>query len=156
MGSSDGTTFGIQQVLEVDVIMGSCGRLSFRLASSGLLALSLAVTSCGVEPEIPDIFTVMYSLSVTGQSFVTELRYDNGGGRDILVSDPIDGWSVTFDILARDRIGASVEGTVQDGEIIITVTARSIGRPDIVRSDSCSESSGTATPCSLLIPDERL
>ncbi len=137
-------------------MVGSCGRLFSQLVSSVVLALSLVMTGCSVEPELPAVFTVTYSLSVTGQSILTELSYDNGRGRDIVVNDPVDGWSVTFDILERDRIGASAEGTVENGEIILTMTARAVGRADIVRSDSCSDSSGTATPCSLLIPDERL
>lgn len=118
------------------------------------LALSLALAGCSTEPDLR-LFTVEYAVSTEGQGFISELFYDNGRGELIADPDAGDEWSTAFAVPDGGSIYATAEGTVQNGEITLSVTVTEGARTILSRSDSCSDVSGEVVACSLSIPFER-
>ncbi|MCK5619947.1 MAG: hypothetical protein KAJ17_11125 [Candidatus Krumholzibacteria bacterium] len=122
------------------------------LSVSSLLVLLLA--GCGnddngVEPR--RVYDVVYSLNITGESTVDQVTY-TVGGKDVTLSNPTDGWSIEIEAGDGHSVGASAQGTVKNGEIVLFMRATSAGKSPITRIDECSESAGTPTICSLDIP----
>jgi hypothetical protein len=120
-----------------------------------VVMLFSAVTGCSTEPDIPDFFEVTYTLTNSSVGSITELTYiDNTDARRV-VSSPGDDWTSQALFPAGQRIGATAEGTVQSGEIILEIMVVGVGG-EFTRSDSCEEAAGQGIPCSLEIPEERL
>jgi hypothetical protein len=120
-----------------------------------VLPLLLAVAGCSTEPDVPDFFQVTYSLTNSSVGSVTELTYiDNVNVRRV-VSNPSGDWAIGALFPAGQRIGATAEGIVQSGEIILEIRVLGMAG-EFTRSDSCEESTGEPVACSLEIPEETL
>jgi hypothetical protein len=96
-------------------------------------------------------YSLTYSLIITGESSVDQVTY-TFGGRDVTLNDPVDGWSTQITAGEGQSVGASADGTVKNGEIILFMKATSSGVSPIEGEDQCEESAGTATVCTLEIP----
>ena len=122
-----------------------------------LSVLVVLPNGCGDDTEVPErrIYTVTYSLNVTGESSVDQIIYV-GGGQDIVFDNPTNGWSVQIPGADGQLIGAIALGTVKNGAIIMYMSAEIAGEAPITGEDECSESAGVETICSLDIPMVRL
>lgn len=116
---------------------------------------ALAVAGCSTEPDIPDFYQVTYSLTNMSLGSVDELTFIDDLRVTHTVEGAPDGWSVQFLIPEGNPIGATAEGTVQSGEIVLEI--RVVGATsEFTRSDSCEELAGQTVACSLEIPRENL
>jgi hypothetical protein len=119
------------------------------------LPLALAVAGCSTEPDVPDFYQVTYHLTNMSLGSIDQLTFIDDLRVTQTVEDPSDGWEVQFLIPAGHPIGATAEGTVQSGEIVLTI--RVVGATgEFTRSDSCEELAGQLVACSLEIPRENL
>ena len=135
-------------------------RISKRAECFVLIVLTLVVFvfGCGdddngVEPR--RIYTLTYSLNVTGESSVDWVEYTLGG-QDFRLDNPADGWSAQFPGGDGQSVGATAVGTVKNGAIVLFMTATTTGRDSITGQDECNESAGTPTICQLVIPKTTL
>jgi hypothetical protein len=99
------------------------------------------------------VYNVAYVLTVEGLGIIDDLSYDDGRGVLIPVGDPGDDFSTVFPVLDGGIVRATADGTVQDGEITLSVTVTLDGQLVLSRSDSCE--SALPVECSLSIPFER-
>jgi hypothetical protein len=118
-----------------------------------IFSLVVLASGCGGDdPADPRReYTLTYSLNITGESSVDQVTY-TVGGRDVTLNDPTDGWALQIAAGDGQSVGASAEGTVKNGEIILYLSAVTSGRSPITGQDECSESAGISTVCSLDIP----
>lgn len=123
------------------------------LLLSVLTMLVVFPAGCGeddpVEPRRE--YKLTYSLNITGESSVDQVTY-TFGGKDVTLNDPVDGWSTQITAGEGQSVGASADGTVKNGTIILFMRATSSGVSPIEGQDQCEESAGTATNCPLEIP----
>ena len=114
-------------------------------------------SGCGDDTEVPvrRIYTVTYSLNITGESSVDHVTYV-GGGKDIVFDNPTDGWSEQFPAGDGQLVGASAVGTVKNGAIILYMRADITGQVPITGQDECSNSEASGVHCALDIPKVRL
>ena len=112
----------------------------------------LLTVGCGNDntTEGRTIYTLTYSLDITGESSVDSVTYTLGGG-DVTKHNPTDGWLVQFPGGDGQRVGASAFGTVKNGTIMLDMSAVTSGSAPITGHDECTESAGIAQPCSLVI-----
>jgi len=132
--------------------MNRCGNLF--LTFTIVLMLVILICGCGgdddgVQPR--RIYTLTYSLNITGESSVDWVEYTLGG-QDVRLDSPADGWSLEFPGGDGQSVGASAVGTVKNGSIVLFMTATTSGRDSISGQDECHESAGTPTICQLVIP----
>jgi hypothetical protein len=119
------------------------------------LPLAVAVAGCSTEPNVPDFYDVTYSITNDSVGTVDLVTYVDDVRVTITVNDPPDGWEVEYLIPEGNPIGATAEGTVQSGEIVLET--RVVGATsEFTRSDSCEEHAGQPVACSLEIPRENL
>jgi hypothetical protein len=123
------------------------------LAIAGSIAALIGLGGCGKDnPEdARTIYTLTYSLNITGESTVDSVTYTLGGG-DVTQQNPADGWSVQFPGGDGQNVGASADGTVKNGSIILTMSAVTPGAAPITGEDECTDVTGIDTACNLVIP----
>jgi hypothetical protein len=105
--------------------------------------------------EARRIYTVSYSLNVTGESSVESLSYQ-GGGQEITIENPEDGWSKQFPGGNGQTISASAVGTAKNGRIVIYMRADIDNRTPVEEQAECEESEGIPKVCSLSTPEVSL
>ena len=121
-----------------------------------LALLLLSVAGCTrSDVVVPPVFTVNYTLAIGGDSSVSELSYHEQSGWKT-VNDPQDGWIKQITSDAGLAIEANAEGTVENGTITLAVWISTRGRDALEFEDSCTESQGAATPCTLSLPEHIL
>jgi len=128
----------------------SIARLA-RLAVPASLAVLAALAGCGgnddsVRPR--RIYTVTYSLNISGESSVSEVTY-YGGGQYITWDNPPNGWSLQFPVGDGNTVSATAFGSAKSGSIVLYMRVEREGTDPVVMQDECSESQGTATICNL-------
>jgi hypothetical protein len=119
------------------------------------LPVALVVAGCSVEPDVPIFYEVTYSISNVSVGSVTQVTFLDDARIRISIPNPADDWMVQFFIPEGNPVGATLEGTVQSGEITLQMTAVFL-QDTIIRSDSCEDITGTPVACSLTIPTDNL
>lgn len=134
---------------------------SYSLVSRPLLRflaavpLLLAVAGCDPAIDTPTFFDVTYRLTNLSLGSVTELTYIDDIEARRTFTPAEDDYESQWFIPEGQTIGATAEGTVQNGEIVLEIIVVG-GGMDFTRSDSCENLTGDPVVCSLEIPDEIL
>jgi hypothetical protein len=120
-----------------------------------VLPLLLAVAGCSAEIDIPEFFEVTYSITNQSLGTVTEFTFiDDLEQRNSI--RPEGGEFSTIYLKPKGQtIGVTAEGTVWDGEIVVTIEVVGTSK-SFTRTDSCEDLSGQEVQCSLEIPEEIL
>ena len=120
-----------------------------------LVMLSVVILPACGEDEVAApqrrVYTLTYSLNITGESAVEQVTY-SVGGQDVTVDNPGNGWSVQFPGGDGQRVGTSAQGFAKNGEIKLYFNAQMTGQPAINRVEECRDTTGNARTCMLVIP----
>lgn len=133
-----------------------CFRTAVALAT--VVVLLIPLTGCDSNPFTPNDLTyaVTYTLTITGtESTVAVLTYRDAT-RIVTVENPTNGWAVQLSLYGGTTVGATAQGTVENGSIEIMMEAvQTSGDGRTISQDSCT-AEGLAQSCNLTVPDYTL
>jgi hypothetical protein len=119
------------------------------------LPLLLAVAGCSADLDIPEFFEVTYSITNESLGTVTEFTFIDDLEQRNSVRPEGGEFSTVYLKPKGQTIGVTAEGTVRDGEVVVTIEV--VGTSiNFTRTDSCEDLTGEEVACSLEIPEEIL